>query len=190
MNMLLAGLALFFIPHFYSAFRSRTPGKDIKERMGEKPYMGLYSVLSLAGFALFCIGYVKARPSDILYTPPSWGAMANIVLMLFALIFVTASQLPAGNIKKRLKHPMLVSVKIWAIGHLLANGELNSVLLFGTFLVYAVIDRIRVKRRGDVGAALAVPDTKWDIISLLVGGGLFAAIILWLHPLLFGVPVI
>jgi len=188
MTLLLAGLIIFFAAHLYSAFRSRSPGQDIKERLGEKPYMGLYSLVSLVGFVLIIIGYGAMRPSSVLYTAPEWGRMLNLTLMPFVLIIFVSSQMPAGYVKKFFKHPMLVSVKLWAILHLLSNGELNSVLLFGAFLVYATIDRIAVKRRADMGAAVAVPTVKWDIIALIVGIGVYIAFVLGLHTILIGVP--
>jgi uncharacterized membrane protein len=104
---------------------------------------------------------------------------------------LVASQLPAGYIKKASKHPMLLAVKLWALGHLLANGEINSVILFGSFLAYAVFDRIMVKRRGDNGPG---PETTlnpmMDVISVGAGAIVWAAIALWLHPILFGVVAI
>ena len=153
--------------------------------------MGLYSLASLAGLALIIYGYDAARPASVLYTPPSWGAHANLGLMLVAMIVLVSTYLPTGYLKKRAKHPMLAAVKIWAVGHLLANGELNSVLLFGSFLVYAVISRIAARERGDEGPALDVkPNILSDIGAILIGGGVWIALILWLHPILFGVPVL
>jgi uncharacterized membrane protein len=99
--------------------------------------------------------------------------------------------MPTGHIKKAVKHPMLLAVKIWATGHLLANGELNSVLLFGSFLAYGVLDRIAVKKRGDNGPG---PDVKanvmGDVGAVVVGLGAYAAIAHWLHPILFGVSAL
>jgi len=92
--------------------------------------------------------------------------------------------------KKAVRHPMLTAVKLWALAHLIANGDLASIILFGAFLIYGVVDRIAVKRRGDAGAANANPTILGDMIALAVGGALYAAIIFYLHPLLFGVPVL
>ena len=152
--------------------------------------MGLYSLVSLAGFVLICWGFGASRDAGILYVAPGWGRHVNLALMLPALILLVASQMPTGAIKKAVKHPMLIAVKLWAFGHLLANGEINSVILFGSFLAYAVIDRIVVKKRGDNGPG---PDAKIavasDIGAVVVGLGLYMAILLWLHPILFGVAV-
>ena len=191
MTLFLLGLAIFFGLHIFSAIRSRAPESDLRQRLGEGTYMGLYSLVSLAGFVMIVYGFGAARGAGVLYTPPIWAQHLNLVLMIPALILLVASQLPAGHIKKISKHPMLLSIKIWAVGHLLANGELNSVILFGSFLAYAVFDRIMVKKRGDNGPG---PDVKlsplMDGISVIVGLGAWAALAFWLHPILFGVRVI
>ena len=190
MPYLIAGLAIFFGAHLYSAFRSRAPGRDLRQRMGYGPFMGLYSLVSLIGFGLIIYGYDAARWIGTAYFAPAWGRHVNMALMLPALIFLVAANLPAGRIKKTLKHPMLVSVKLWALGHLLANGEWNSVILFTSFLAYAVIDRIAVKKRGDTGPPADVaPSNPGDIGALVLGTGLYLAFVFYLHKWLIGVPV-
>lgn len=190
MTILILGLVLFTGVHLFSAVRSRAPGRDVREKIGFGPYMGLYSLLSLIGLGLIIYGYDAARPAQVLYTPPSWGAHLNYLLSPLALIALTAAYAPTGSIKKALKHPMLVAVKLWAFGHLLANGELNSVLVFGALLAFAVIDRIMVKRRGDNGPGPQVKaNPMGDVIALAVGIGASAALIFWLHPVLFGVSI-
>ena len=150
--------------------------------------MGLYSIVSLVGFIMIIYGYGATRGAGVLYVPPTWLAHINLLLTIPALILLVASQVPAGYIKKAAKHPMLLAIKLWAFGHLLANGELNSVLLFGSFLVYAIFDRIMVKKRGDNGPGPDVTlNPMMDVISVVVGAGVWAAIALWLHPILFGV---
>lgn len=163
----------------------------MKVRLGYGPFMGLYSVISIVGFVLICIGYGQTRGMGLLYSPPTWTVHVNMLLMIPAMILLVASQLPAGRIAKAVKHPMLLSVKIWALGHLIANGEINSVILFGSFLAYAVFDRIMVKRRGDMGAGAAMKvSTASDIAAIVVGIALYAALAFWLHPILFGVAAI
>ncbi len=190
MLILVAGLLVFFSVHLYSAFRSRGEGGDIRVRLGHGPYMGVYSLLAGIGLALIIWGFDAARPAMQLYSPPVWGRHLNYLLMLVALVALAAAYLPKGYIAKVLKHPMLVAVKLWAFGHLLANGELNSVLLFGAFLVYAVIDRIAVKRRGDSGAGVvAVPRLLGDVLAVGIGTVAYLAILFWLHPVLFGAVV-
>jgi uncharacterized membrane protein len=188
MTYLILGLVIFFAGHLFSAFRSREPGKDIKTKLGAGPYMGLYSLVSIAGFALIVWGYGAARPAPILYTPPAFLAHINLLLMVFAMILLAAAYLPTGHIKKAVKHPMLAAVKLWAFGHLLANGELNSVLLFGSFLAYGVIDRIAVKKRGDNGPGPDVAaNIMGDVGAVVVGLVAYGAIAFYLHPILFGV---
>mgnify|MGYP003650320748 CR=1 FL=1 len=190
MLYLILGLVIFFGAHLFTTFRSREPGKDIKAKLGYGPYMGLYSLVSIAGFVLICWGFGATRDAGSLYMAPSWGRHVNLALMLPSLILLVASQLPTGAIKKAVKHPMLVAVKLWAFGHLLANGELNSVILFGSFLAYAVIDRIAVKKRGDNGPARdAAVSVMSDVGAVVIGGGLYVAILMWLHPILFGVAI-
>lgn len=191
MTIFLVGLAVFFGLHVYSALRSRAAESDLRERLGHGPFMGGYSLISLIGFVMIVYGFGASRGAGLLYTPPTWAQHLNLVLMIPALILLVASQFPAGHIAKITKHPMLLSVKVWALGHLLANGELNSVILFGSFLAYAVFDRIMVKRRGDNGPGPeATLNPTMDILSIVIGVGAWAAIAFWLHPILFGVQVI
>ena len=191
MTYLILGLIIFFGAHLFSTFRSRAPGRDIKAKLGYGPFMGLYSLVSIVGFVLIVWGYGAARPAPILYSPPAGLAHLNLALMLPAMILLVAAYMPTGRIKKAVKHPMLAAVKIWALGHLLANGELNSVLLFGSFLAYGVIDRIALKKRGDVGPGPDAPVSAiGDIGAVVIGAGVYAAILLWLHPILFGMPAL
>ena len=188
MTFLILGLVIFFGTHLFTTYRSREAGKDIKAKMGAGPYMGLYSLAAIAGFVLIVWGYGAARPAPILYSPPVGLAHINLLLMLFAMIFLAAAYLPTGRIKKAVKHPMLLAVKIWAFGHLLANGELNSVILFGSFLAYGVLDRIALKKRGDNGPGPdAAVNAMGDVGAVVIGVGAYLAIFLWLHPVVFGV---
>lgn len=191
MTYLIAGIMLFFGSHLFSAFRSREPGRDLKQKLGYGPYMGLYSLIAIAGLVLIVIGYDAMRPSTIVWMPPEWLKHLNIVIQLLAFVILPAAYLPTGHIRKALKHPMLVAVKLWAAGHLLANGELNSVILFGSFLAYAVIDRIAVKKRGDHGPPADVkPQLLGDGLAVVIGAGVWFAILFWLHPVLFGMPAL
>ena len=191
MTYLLTGLVLFFAAHFYSAFRSRTPEKDIRQKIGYGRYMGLYSLVSAVGLGLIIFGYADARPAEILYTPPGWGRTAALFLMLPALILLTSAYLPAGHIKKRHRHPMIIGVAVWAVAHLLANGDIASVLLCGSFLAFAVIDRLALAMRGDEGAFSDAPaKISYDLGAVAIGTGAYALIALWLHRLLIGVPVV
>lgn len=189
MTYLILGILIFFGAHLFTTFRSREPGKDLKARMGPGPYMGLYSLISIAGFVLIVWGYGDARSAGGLGYPPAGLRHLNLVLMPLAMIALAATYTPTGHIKKALKHPMLVAVKIWAFGHLLANWEWNSIFLFGSFLAYAVIDRIALKKRGDNGPPADAPvNVMGDVGAVVIGLAAYAAILLWLHPLLFLVP--
>ncbi|MEO0981677.1 MAG: NnrU family protein [Pseudomonadota bacterium] len=191
MAFLIAGLVIFFGTHFFSAFRARGEGEGLVGRIGYLPYMGLISLGSLAGLVLMIWGYGAARPSEILYQAPEWGRHVNLALMLPAIILLVAAYVPSGHIKALVKHPMLAALKVWALGHLLANGELNSVLLFGSFLVFGVVDRIAVKRRGDNGPAPDAPkNVVGDVAAVIVGVAAYLAITYYLHPILFGVPAV
>lgn len=191
MTLFITGLAIFFGLHLYSAMRSRHAEYDLKKRVGYGVFMSSYSILSLIGFGLIIYGFGATRGLGVLYVPPVWMQHINLLLMIPALVLLIASQLPVSNIMKATKHPMLLAVKLWAFGHLLANGELNSVILFGSFLAYAVFDRIMVKRRGDIGPGPdAAANPTMDLIAIVGGLVTWAVIAFWLHPVLFGVPAI
>lgn len=114
----------------------------------------------------------------------------TLALMVPVFVLLVAAYLPTGHIRKRTRHPMILAVKLWAFAHLLANGDLASVLLFGGFLAWGVIDRISLKRRGDAGgAAVASVAALSDAVALIAGLAIYVAFVLWLHPLLIGVPV-
>lgn len=184
MFVLVLGLILFLGIH---SVRIVAPGwRDARLATMGNGWRGLYSLISAVGFVLIVWGYSLAWPvSPVLYTPPLWTKHVAALLMLFALIALAVSQLPGGKLKKMLKHPMLLSVKIWAFAHLLANGELASILLFGSFLVWAVFDRISVKRRGDMGPTVAGP-VVWDAAAVALGIALYLLFVFGLHLWLFG----
>jgi uncharacterized membrane protein len=188
MLILIFGLVLFLGIHSVRIFAPGLREAQISAR-GPGAWRGLYSLVAFAGLVLIVWGYGLARQTaPILYEPPVWTRHLNLLLMVFAFIALAASQLPAGRIKATLKHPMLVAVKIWALGHLLANGDLAALLLFGTFLAWAVLDRISVKRRGDSGPA--VGPLKWDVAAIVIGLFAYALFAFVLHEWLIGVPVI
>lgn len=181
------GLAVFFGAHLFAALRSREPG-GLRDRLGYAPYMGLFSLISLAGLVMIVVGYGNFRNTIPIWDPPVWTRHIALALMLPSLILLVAAYAPMGYIKKFAKHPMLVAVKIWALAHLCANGDLASIILFGAFLAYAVIDRIIIKRRGDPNEG-KTPSPLGDTIAILGGVLAYAAIAFWAHPTLIGVPV-
>jgi len=184
------GLVIFFGTHYFTALRKRD-GAGIADRIGRGPYMGLYSIVSIIGFVMMAWGYAFLKPWIPIYTPPTWGRHVTMALMLPAIIvLVSAYMRPTGFIKKAVKHPMLLAVKVWAFAHLFANGDLASIILFASFLVFGIVDRIAVKRRGDEGAAKANPNVLGDLLSIAVGIALYLLLIYELHYMLFGVDVL
>lgn len=187
MIWLIAGLVVFLGIH-----STRMVAPDFRARMiarfGENGWKGIYSLVALAGLVLLVWGYGQARmTAPVVYEPPEWMKHLTMALMPFSLIALAASQLPAGYIKRALKHPMLVAVKIWAFAHLLANGDLASIVLFVAVLAWAVWNRISVKRRGPVefGAVSAV----YDVVAVAIGIALTVWLVVQLHGWLFGVPL-
>ena len=185
MTVLIIGLIVFLGAH---SVRIVAPGwRDRRiAAMGQGPWRGLYSLVSIVGFVLLVWGYGLARPdAPMLYEPPLWMKHVTALLMIFAFISLAVYAVPAGRLKPMLKHPMLVAIKIWAVAHLLANGDLASILLFGSFLVWAVFDRISVKRRAaPVPASGQVAN---DLIAVVAGLVVYALFVWRLHEWLFGV---
>jgi uncharacterized membrane protein len=190
LGILIVGLAVFLATHVFVSFREAR--SSVIERVGMPVYRGLFAIVSLAGLALIIWGYAQYRAHDLvqLWTPPAFMRHVTIGLVLFAMIFVVAAFFPS-HIKTRLKHPMLAGVKTWALAHLLSNGDLGSVLLFGTFLAWGVYARVAAKRRGDIGAAAKPAPDGWtnDIIVVVLGAAVFLALGFWFHPYVIGVPV-
>jgi uncharacterized membrane protein len=189
MLILIAGIVIFLGTHTLTTLRETRAG--LIEKLGPGPFKGLYSLVALAGFVLIILGFHRYRAEGWvqLWIPPLWTRHLTIVLMWFAFVALATSGPRPSRIRGWLRHPMLVGVKIWALAHLLANGDAGGVLLFGSFLAWAVYDRIAVKRRGDLGAARVAGFTRADAIA--VGGGTVAYVaMIFLHPLLIGVPVV
>lgn len=188
MVWLIAGLVAFLGIHSVRVFAPATRDTFIETR-GEGPWKGLYSIISILGFVLLIYGYGVARTDNVFfYSPPTWFTHILLLLMIPVMILLVASQLPAGRIKKAVKNPMLLAVKIWALGHLVVNGDLASWLLFGTFLAWAVMVVINTKKRGQTFPAET--STNADILSVVIGLGAWVAFAFWLHEWLIGVPVI
>jgi uncharacterized membrane protein len=164
------------------------------ERVGEGPYKGIYSLVSLVGIVLIAVGYGQYRAGGYIpvWDPPVWTRHLALLLVWIAFVCVAAAYLP-GRIKARLKHPMLAGVKIWALAHLLANGDLGSILLFGSILAWAVAARTSVNRR-DVaaqhGGTAAPMGWRNDLLAVVVGTAAYLVFLLWLHPWLIGVPAL
>ena len=190
MILLLAGLALFLGIHSLRVFAEPLRG-TLVSRLGLIPYKLVYSVVALIGLVLIVIGYGQARLDPVvLYQPPPFLRHLNMLLMLIVFPALLAAYLP-GRVKNALKHPMLIAVKAWALAHLLVNGMLHDVLLFGGFLAWAVVDRISIKRRSASSESPQLPASPVNDLIVIAGGlGLYVAFAFWLHPILFGVPAV
>ena len=192
MGIFVIGLVLFLGIHTVSIVAPQWREGQVA-RLGEGPWKGIYSVVSAIGLGLLIYGYGAARHAPVvLYTPPS--ALRHLALLLMLPVFplLLAPYLP-GRIQAATRHPMLLAVKLWATAHLLANGTLADVLLFGGFLLWAVADRISVKRRGPGGAGSAPHAPRRpvnDAIVVVVGLALYALFVLRAHQWLFGVSPI
>lgn len=186
MTLLIIGIVVFLGLHLVPSFRGVRA--DLIGRLGEKGYKRAYSLTALLGLVLIVAGFWTA-PYVQLWTPPAWGQHAAMLLMLFAFIFFFAGRIP-GRIKAAVKNPLLVAIKIWALAHLLSNGDLAGLILFGSFLAFAVFDTISVKRRATSAPKKAVAiNPRNDFIAVGLGVVVYAAFVLWLHGLLFGRPL-
>ena len=188
MTYLLLGLILFLGVHsvriFADDFRTRTVA-----RIGLNPYKGIYTLVSLAGFALLVYGYGLLRvEGGFLWNPPRWTHHVTALLMLFSFILLAAAYVKGNRIKARVGHPMVLGVKVWAFAHLLSNGRVGDVVLFGAFLAWAVADYI-VSRRRDraTGTAYPVLGASRDAIVLAAGFVGYVVFAFWLHLWLIGV---
>ena len=189
MTKLIIGLVIFLGAHLFVTCRGQRAA--VIARIGEWPYKGLFSLVSLVGLILIGYGYGEYRATDWInvWSPPRWTFYVTQFLMWPASIFVVAAYI-RGDIYRTLKHPMLVGVKTWAAAHLISNGDLGSIILFGSFLAWAVYDRITLKRRTDPGAPeIPVRGRRNDIIAIVVGTLLYLALGLVFHPLVVGVAV-
>lgn len=190
MLLLVLGLATFFAIHAVPTQPELRAG--LVDRFGEAAYKGLFTVASLAGLALIVYGYGKLQgtpgKNPDLWFPPTWARHVALLLMLPAMVLLVAAYVPS-RIRDAVKHPMLLGVKLWAIAHLIANGDLASVVLFGSFLAWAVYDLISVKKRaalGPLGARKGGPVIN-DVIVVGAGLGLYVLLVVWGHKALIGV---
>jgi uncharacterized membrane protein len=188
MAVLILGLILFLGVHSTRIVADGWRTQMIA-RVGEKPWKGVYALLSIAGFVLLVWGYGLARQSPVvLWTPPVGMRHVAALLMLIAFILLVATYVPRNAIKATLHHPMLLSVKVWALAHLLANGTLAGVVLFGAFLVWAVCC-FKAARTRDRTAQTVYPagTAVGTAITLVVGLVAWAGFAFWAHGVLIGV---
>ena len=190
MTLLVIGLLVFLGSHSVRIVAEGWRTARIKS-MGEQKWKLAYTIVSLAGFVLIVIGYGQARAAGIaLYTPPPWGRAAASLLTLLAFVLLAASKVPGTRIKAAVGHPMVAGVKVWAFAHLLANGNLADVVLFGAFLAWAVPDYVAARKR-DRAAGVTYPPgpLSRDVIAVVVGLVAGAVFAMWLHGPLIGVRV-
>jgi uncharacterized membrane protein len=188
MLILITGLFLFLGIHSTRIFAEQSRQKFIAQR-GEKSWKGIYTLVSLIGLALIIWGYSLARQQPVvLWTPPRATRHIAGFLMLFSLILIASANGKNNFFRCKLHHPMLLGVKLWAISHLVANGNLADVLLFSGFLVWAVLCFSSSRKRD---RALNIRFPKWELIptaiAIAAGTIVWAALAFWLHTLLIGV---
>ena len=189
MTYLVLGLVLFLGVHSISIVAPAW--RDARcAAMGEGAWKGLYSIVSIAGFALLIYGYGLAREQPVvLYTPPPALRHVAMLLMLPVFPLLIAAYLP-GRLKAAAKHPMLLAVKLWALAHLLVNGNLADVLLFGFFLLWAAADRVSMKRRVQRPLPGPPPSAANDVIAIVAGLASYALFVFWAHGWLIGVALV
>ena len=188
MAALVFGLVIFLGLHSTRIFAGRARAKAIAQ-LGEGPWKGLYSLLSLIGLALIVWGFGRARWNAAeLWTPPTWTRHATILLMLFSLILIGAYIFKKSHIAVAVHHPMVWAVAIWAAGHLIANGSAADVVLFGAFFAWAIADLVSSYGRDSRNAVVyPAPDWSATIGALVLGAVLWIALLFGLHQWLFGV---
>lgn len=192
MLLLVVGLLLFFLIHLVPTAPEIRRG--LVERFGETPYKLGFSVVSAIALALIVYGYAKLQSTPgknpELWLPPPGMRHAAMLLMPISFVLLAAAYIPS-RIRTITQHPMLAAVMLWALAHLLVNGDLASIVMFGSFLVWAIYDRISVKQRAALGPLGGrTGGLGGDIAAVVVGIGLFVVMLLWGHARLIGVPIL
>jgi uncharacterized membrane protein len=188
MTWLILGLLVFLGSHSVRIFAEPWRQRRIAA-MGVNGWKAVYSIVAVAGFVLIVVGYGESRGAPaILYSPPTWTRHLAALLTIPAFILLVAAYVPGTRIKRAVGHPMVAGVKIWAFAHLLANGTLADVVLFGAFLAWSVADYSAARRRDRAaGMVYAVGPVSRDIIAVVVGLVAWAVFAFWLHGAWIGV---
>lgn len=189
LSIMIIGLVLFLGSHAFVPLRGARAA--LIGRIGEGPYKVLFSLVSGIGLALIFYGFAAYRAEGLIgvWQPPSWTRHVAAALVWPAVVLVTAAYI-RGVIYKKLKHPMLAGVKLWAVAHLLANGDLGGIILFGSILAWAVYDRITLKRRSDPGAPpIPAGGSTNDVIAVVVGTVVYLLLGFLFHPYVIGLTV-
>ena len=190
MNTLLLGLVLFLGSHSVRIFAENWRTAQIA-RFGEIPWKIAYAVIAIAGFILIIQGYAMTRLAPTwIWFPPMWMSHLVALIMIPAFILLVAAYVPRNRIKSTLKHPMILSVKIWAFAHLISNGRLSEIILFGAFLIWSVL-AFRAARKRDAASGATPPagNLTGDMITVVVGLAAYTVFLFWLHIRWIGVPV-
>ena len=190
LTVMILGLVLFLGAHTLTTRRDARA--SLIGAMGEGGYKIAYSLVSVAGITLIAYGFSRYRAESWIdvWHPPTAFKHITVALMLPAVILIVAAYL-RGRIYTAVKHPMLTGVKLWAAAHLLANGDLGSIILFGSVLAWAVYDRISLKSRSDAGASpIPVGGVGNDVLAVVIGVIAYVALAFAFHPVVIGVPVI
>ena len=188
MSILILGLAIFLGIHSVRIFFDDWRTAQIK-RYGERPWKLAYTLVAIVGFVLIVWGYGLARYDPlILWTPPTGMRHLAALLTAISFVLVAAAYIPRNGIKSRLHHPMVLGVKVWALAHLLANGTLADLILFGSFLVWAILDFASSRKRDRIANMQYPSGTAMGTgLTVLAGLVAWAAFAFWLHGLLLGV---
>lgn len=188
MPVLILGLVLFLGMHSLRIFADGWRTRQVA-RLGLKRWKALYALMAIAGFVLICWGFGLARQHPVLlYVPPLWLRHLNALFTLVAFMLFVAARVPRNVFKARLHHPQVLAVKMWAFGHLLATGMLHDVLLFGAFLLWAVVLFIASRRRDRAAGTVYPAGTlRGNVLTVAIGVAAWAAFALWLHLWLIGV---
>ena len=188
MLIFILGLIIFLGTHSIRIFFEAWRIKQINT-LGEKKWKGIYSLLSLIGFVLIIIGYSQAKLSNIsIWNPPLWTWHITILLNLIAGILITASYVPNNAIKVKLKDPMILGVKTWAFAHLISNGTLVGIILFGSFLIWAIIDFNSCRtRKLSISSENIYSSSAMTAITLVIGVIVWAIILFYAHKQIIGI---
>jgi uncharacterized membrane protein len=188
MTLLLAGLLLFLGAHSVRIVADPWRTAMIA-RIGRLPWRGLYSLVSLAGFALVVWGYGQARLDPlVVWSPPAWTRYATSLLVLPAFVLIVAGNLPGTRMRAKLGHQMVLGTKLWAFAHLLSNGTLADIVLFGAFLGWAIVDYTSARRRDRAAGTVYPPgSSSRDATAIAIGTLAWFAFGFWLHGPLIGV---
>ncbi len=188
MSVLILGLLIFLGIHSLRIFAHDWRNRQVA-RLGEKRWKGLYALVSLIGFVLICWGFGLARQHPVhLYTPPVALRHLNALFTLIALVLFFAARVPRNHFKAKIGHPQLAAVKVWAFGHLLATGMLHDVVLFGSFLLWAVVLFVVSKRQDRLAGTVYPAGTlRGDVLTTVIGVAVWVAFAFWLHLWLIGV---